>query len=33
MFIVGDPDTVGEHVQALKDVGLEGLTDLDARLL
>jgi F420-dependent oxidoreductase-like protein len=24
MFIVGDPDTVGERVQALKDAGLEG---------
>jgi alkanesulfonate monooxygenase SsuD/methylene tetrahydromethanopterin reductase-like flavin-dependent oxidoreductase (luciferase family) len=24
MFIVGDPDTVGERVQAFKDAGLEG---------
>ena len=32
-MIVGDPDTVGERVQALKDAGLEGSDVLDAGLV
>ncbi len=26
MLVFGDPDTVGEHLQAVMDAGLDGLT-------